>query len=723
MEQLFQCYGPMYSLSLKYGYAYANFCTKHCAETAYKYIHNTTHWGSNITIVRQYDVPGHVTIPQPPSQFTVKISNLPAGTTEEDLKHLCKGYGEIHSIKVNKGYCYINFTDPNNATHAANFLNGLTFRDSTLKAKCHDFNSTEMLPQSQTKIHPKSTCTSELCNPISGMVPNQITKPPITQYTIKISNLPLSTTQDELKCLCDEYGEIQSIKVNMGYSYVNYFKCESAKKAIECLDNEKFHGSVLKVTARFDQTQPHYDLQTSAEKPSVTLSQISRTIKVTINDLSNSISANDLKALFSKYGKIVQNIVIKAGSPNFAYINYETSDQACEALKLNGIKINNALLTVKIANKEVMISKELVCNDSLINKLFSVSYLEEFKAKFSLEKSSLVITPLKEGGIKVIGEPSMVDLCESYFELKVKDIKSSITSISHKFQCYCIPSFQNVQTFQDIEKACSVEFSISSTYNNAESLLSFSNFIQKMASPLLLECVDDYLVNSSHSVQWYYEDDKGTYIEMSNSDSMAIETTRQQSKVARYTINNWTYTYDFHAMTQRNTSTGKVKKIRCDNELCQNEITIHCRGMQSSVEQALDMLTSEIQKVISSTSIQLTSGQSPQAILTEAKRFCVSADINTVSNTLAIKGCQAYLQLVRSHLVDFKGKLSLQNTFSTSGPYWEPQIDDIELKNVQLGSQEWNKVEKEMKMSMPFVTIVKLERIQNIISMHSVKNE
>lgn len=123
------------------------------------------------------------------------------------------------------------------------------------------------------------------------------------------------------------------------------------------------------------------------------------------------------------------------------------------------------------------------------------------------------------------------------------------------------------------------------------------------------------------------------------------------------------------------------------------------------------MLTSKVQKAISTTDLQLSPGLSPQ-VLTEATQYCVSADI--FSNTLIIKGCQGYLQLIKGHLIDFRGKLSLQSKFSNSGPYWEPQNDDIELKNVQRGNQEWNKIETEMKMSIPSVTVKQVERIQNV---------
>ena len=72
--------------------------------------------------------------------------------------------------------------------------------------------------------------------------------------TLYVGNLPYQTTEDELKELFEEYGEVNSAKIitdretgrSRGFGFVEISE-ESAQKAIDSLNGTNFGGRNLKV--------------------------------------------------------------------------------------------------------------------------------------------------------------------------------------------------------------------------------------------------------------------------------------------------------------------------------------------------------------------------------------------------------------------------------------------------------------------------------------------
>jgi len=72
--------------------------------------------------------------------------------------------------------------------------------------------------------------------------------------TLYVGNLPYQTTEDELKKLFEEYGEVSSTKIitdretgrSRGFGFVEIDE-ESAQKAIDSLNGTNFGGRNLKV--------------------------------------------------------------------------------------------------------------------------------------------------------------------------------------------------------------------------------------------------------------------------------------------------------------------------------------------------------------------------------------------------------------------------------------------------------------------------------------------
>lgn len=64
-----------------------------------------------------------------------------------------------------------------------------------------------------------------------------------------VGNLSYSVTEEELKRLFSDYGEVKEVKVieGMGFGFVEMSSPSEAEEAMEALDGTEFEGRTLKV--------------------------------------------------------------------------------------------------------------------------------------------------------------------------------------------------------------------------------------------------------------------------------------------------------------------------------------------------------------------------------------------------------------------------------------------------------------------------------------------
>lgn len=80
---------------------------------------------------------------------------------------------------------------------------------------------------------------------------------------IYIGNIPYSVTEDELKAVFEEYGEVNSVKIiknkhtgkSKGFGFVILGDSDGAGKAIEELDGHELNGRSLRVLKAKEQPQ------------------------------------------------------------------------------------------------------------------------------------------------------------------------------------------------------------------------------------------------------------------------------------------------------------------------------------------------------------------------------------------------------------------------------------------------------------------------------------
>ena len=79
--------------------------------------------------------------------------------------------------------------------------------------------------------------------------------------------------------------------------------------------------------------------------------------KIYVGNIAYSVTEADLNDIFSKFGPLEEVCVIRESetgrSKGFAFIRFETAEQAQDALCLNGTKMKGRMIVVNIAHTQV----------------------------------------------------------------------------------------------------------------------------------------------------------------------------------------------------------------------------------------------------------------------------------------------------------------------------------------------------------------------------------
>ena len=641
-----------------------------------------------------------IKVKKQPEDFSIKVNHLPLWVTELYLRQHFNKFGDILSVKINDSsnnekYAYINFRSKESAQNALK-ENGKVVLGKTIN--------------------------------IIGKWSDNPNPPSVAQETLKVLNVPTSQiAQKELESICKQFSDFKSLKINLeGFAYINFTAKEGAIQAMEHLNKISIHGS--KLSAKFHKasqsnvTSSQYHIPTIM--PISPLQPSGQTIKVTISD-STHISSEDLFQYFSRFGKIVQPPRIQSGCPDYAYINYSSSEEAEAASRKNKICSKGVELTIKLTGKmpiQTAIEKDLkqiTCiDDALVDQILCSSHLDEMQKQ--LQAMSVHLKPCKQGGVVISGDKEKVEAAESVVNLQMSNIKSQIVSQSLQLHCQYIPIFDEPQIFQKIEKMNAVEFS-ASTSTSAKSLLSLSSTVAASSSsvrPMTVDFVSEYLLPAESSDQeyiWEFKDDNGTFVPMSPEVSAAVEKLYKGGDNGYLSRDKWRYFYNFSAMTQTNLSTSKVRKIQHSLSTCKLRIVnVNCRGLLHQVQISLKMLEQQLKHSITTKYLE-NCATHKKAMVELARSYCLDID-DSLPDKLLLHGSEKYLSKV---LIMLKHKLldlqacDVHTVHSVYPSEWEPQKNDVELKKVASHSTEWKNIELEMMKTMPDVVIKKIERIQN----------
>jgi len=167
-----------------------------------------------------------------------------------------------------------------------------------------------------------------------------------------VNYVPTTLTEEEFRGVFEQYGELESAKLmvdkmtkqSLGYGFVKYTTPENAHKAINELNGKTLQTKTLKV---------------AYAKPPIQYKNLY------VSQMDPSITKEDLDALFSPYGKIVESRILldktTQTSKGVGFVHYETRAQAeAAANALNGTLLPNMSQPLRVKFANVMSEKKNV---------------------------------------------------------------------------------------------------------------------------------------------------------------------------------------------------------------------------------------------------------------------------------------------------------------------------------------------------------------------------
>ena len=219
---------------------------------------------------------------------------------------------------------------------------------------------------------------------------------------------------------------------------------------------------------------------------------------------------------------------------------------------------------------------------------------------------------------------------------------------------------------------------------------------------------------------WKYQNDKGHWDLYTEEQSQAIETMWQNKQPSILQIGKWKYTISFNntPMAQINTITNRSREI-CRVDSTQNVDRTTCVStslLLVGLKKSLDMAEQEVKKFLDANlyteeipiaTIQLSS------VAHEIGKKCNVAVSALAQNRVMLKGLSTNVMKAAMEI----NTIALQDyTKADEQSYpteWEPQNEELELKQLGSDTQEWSKVSQQFQTTLPSAMIVKIERVQN----------
>ena len=159
--------------------------------------------------------------------FGIKVSEIPDGVTEVDLQSLFSKFGNISSVHLKNSkplnHAYINYDSQHSVVAAAEAMNGYSVSGGTIKVVSQNTGSGRHKSTIPESVQPKGTVTNAVTN----------------QFSIKISNINPSTTQEILSGLFKTRVILKEVPGKKSFAYANYEKQEEMQDAL------KLHGTSL----------------------------------------------------------------------------------------------------------------------------------------------------------------------------------------------------------------------------------------------------------------------------------------------------------------------------------------------------------------------------------------------------------------------------------------------------------------------------------------------
>ncbi|XVE55854.1 hypothetical protein DITRI_Ditri03aG0190900 [Diplodiscus trichospermus] len=269
------------------------------------------------------------------------IKNLDKSIDLKALHDTFSSFGNILSCKIStdslgqsKGYGFVQFDNEESAQNAINKLNGMLINDKQVYVGHFLRKQERETALNKTKFN-----------------------------NVYLKNLSESTTDEDLKTIFGEYGEITSAVVmrdadgkSKCFGFVNFENADDAAKAVEALNGKKFEEKEWYVGKAQKKSEREQELKAQFEQSMKEAADKFQGVNLYIKNLDDGIDDKKLKELFSEFGNITSCKVMRDPSGisrGSGFVAFSTPEEASRALaEMNGKMVVSKPLYVALAQRK-----------------------------------------------------------------------------------------------------------------------------------------------------------------------------------------------------------------------------------------------------------------------------------------------------------------------------------------------------------------------------------
>lgn len=320
------------------GYGYVNFEDAKDAERALENMNYEVLMGRPIRLMWSQRDPSL----RKSGRGNIFIKNLEKGIEQKELYDTFGFFGRILSCKIamdehgnSKGYGFVHFEKEECAERAIEKINGMLIRDRVVYVG-------KFIPSSDRK----ST---------SGRV---------RFNNIYVKNFPPDTTDEKLREMFSEFGEIKSCCVekdpegkSKGFGFVCFHDPDHAEQAVKTMHGKEFNGRPLYASRAQRKEERQEELKQRLEKQRAERqSKYVSGVNLYVKNLDDSIDDEQLKNAFCQYGSITSAKVMtdaSGRSKGFGFVCFTQPDQAARAVtEMNATLVGSKPLYVALAQRK-----------------------------------------------------------------------------------------------------------------------------------------------------------------------------------------------------------------------------------------------------------------------------------------------------------------------------------------------------------------------------------
>ncbi|KAJ0989490.1 hypothetical protein J5N97_007846 [Dioscorea zingiberensis] len=274
-------------------------------------------------------------------EANIFIKNLDRSIDNKALSDTFSVFGNILSCKVatdssgqSKGYGFVQYEEEEAAQNAIEKLNGMLLNDKKV------FVGPFLRKQERENVLDKTKFNN-----------------------VFVKNLSESATEDDLKTIFGQYGEITSAVVmkegdgkSRCFGFVNFENPDDAARAVQELNGKKFNDKEWYVGKAQKKSEREMELKGRFDQNVKEVVDKYQGLNLYLKNLDESVRDDNLKELFSEFGTITSCKVMREPngiSRGTGFVAFSSPKEAAQALaEMNGKMVGSKPLYVALAQRK-----------------------------------------------------------------------------------------------------------------------------------------------------------------------------------------------------------------------------------------------------------------------------------------------------------------------------------------------------------------------------------